>query len=1269
MPDENAHVLANRLKSEWRRQKAKGHDKASLTLALTRAFWAMFAVGGIFKFLQDTLSFVSPQLLKYLIRYVNESQFGEAQPVWHGYALAVGMFITAIFQSIFLHQYFHRVMKTGMRLRSAIINVVYEKSLHLSNTARQQSTTGEIVNLMSVDAQRFMDLMGYLQMIWSAPFQIALSLYFLWQLMGPSTLAGLGVMILMIPLNGVLAKVTRDLQKKIMKEKDDRIKHMHEILNGIKILKMYAWERPFAGFIQDIRNRELKILTKFAYLNAVSSFSWTAAPFLVSLVTFIAYTLSGNTLTAEKAFVSLSLFNILRFPMAMLPMMITSLVEATVSVNRLRTFLLHEETDPSNVIRDRMALALPAAVMERGEFSWNKTDVALRNIDLVLHQQEICMVVGRVGSGKSSLCSALLGDMYKHAGRVVLPGKVAYVPQSAWIRNATVRENILFGKAFDAKRYKQVIHACALEPDLLILPGGDACEIGDRGVNLSGGQKARVSLARAVYQDCDVYVLDDPLSAVDTHVASHIFKLVLGPEGMLRNKARLLVTNALQFMREAQNIVVMNKGEIKEQGTFRELCDHEGDFKKLMTDFTTGGTGDKPTGSKDAGGDVKELGSESTEIESTTDEQRTSSSKSNVILDSTGTKGSDSALMPVNDKTDKAEKSGAAGESATEHSGLIKKEKAQEGNVKLDVYMSYFRAITWPVTISLLAMYVVSYGMQVGSNKWLDVWSSEQDKHDHAVSSNATQVPNVRPVGVYLGVYAALGMGNALGVLFTTLVLAYGSIRASRVMHNDMLLRIVRCPMSFFDTTPLGRIVNRFSKDIYVLDETIPRSLRSFMSTFMQVVATIVVISVSTPLFMVIILPMSLLYYYVQRYYVATSRQLQRLESVSRSPIYAHFTETLHGVSNIRAYGKVPDFVQENEERVDFNLQAYYPFICANRWLALRLEFLGNSIIFFAALFAVIEVEEKSSAISPGTAGLSLSYAMSVTQTLNWMVRMSSQLETDIVAIERVEEYCSVPVEAPPILDHRPKPNWPDQGNISFDHYCVRYREGLDLVLREISCTIEGGQKIGCVGRTGAGKSSMTLSLLRILEAAGGRIVIDGENIAKIGLEDLRSRLTIMPQDPIVFSGTIRQNLDPFKRHTDDELWRALRTCHLGDKVTEMEGALDHVVSEGGGNFSLGERQLLCLSRAVLRKTKVLILDEATAAVDVETDELIQETIRSEFAECTIFTIAHRLNTIMDSDKIMVLDKGKVIEFDSPAALLATRTSVFYGMAESANLI
>ncbi|XP_049538580.1 multidrug resistance-associated protein 1 isoform X5 [Anopheles darlingi] len=1225
----------------------KSKSIASILPALVKTFGGTFLFGSFLKLGQDLLTFASPQILKLLINFVSGDD-----PMWKGLLYAITMFIVAGTQTLLLGQYFNRMFFVGLRIRTALISAIYRKALIISNSARKTSTVGEIVNLMAVDAQRFMDLTTYINMIWSAPLQIALALFFLWQILGPSVLAGLAVMIILIPVNGVIANMIKTLQIKQMKNKDERVKLMNEVLSGIKVLKLYAWEPSFEQQVLKIRDKEVKVLKSAAYLNAGTSFIWSCAPFLVSLVTFATYVLvdENNVLDASTAFVSLSLFNILRFPLSMLPMLISNMVQTSVSVKRINTFLNQEELDPDNVQHDEKESA--PLLIENGVFSWGDEETTLKNINVRVERNQIVAVVGTVGSGKSSLLSAFLGEMDKVSGRVNTLGRIAYVSQQAWIQNATLKDNILFGKPLDERRYQRIIEACALKPDIEMLPGGDMTEIGEKGINLSGGQKQRVSLARAVYNDADVYFLDDPLSAVDSHVGKHIFEQVIGSSGLLGSKTRVLVTHGITYLPETDKIYVLRQGEISESGTYKELMDRKGAFAEFLVQHL-----------QEVNEEVEDLDEIKQQLESTggpieiLDQlKRTNSKRSR--SESTSETGSVKDISRQNSTTDSnSSLRRRISEKAPEvpKTKLIEQEKSETGSVKWEVYKHYLKSIGLTLSVATVLLNMVFQGFSIGSNLWLSRWSTDKQ------AENDTGLRDM-----YLGVYGAFGAGQVLANFIASLTFALGALYAAKAMHELLLQYVLRWPMSMFDTTPIGRVLNRFSKDVDTVDNTLPQLIRSFLAQFMAVVATLVVICISTPIFASVIVPIGILYYAVQRFYVATSRQLKRLESVSRSPIYSHFGETIQGVQTIRAYSVQDRFITESDERVDANQLCYCPSIIANRWLAVRLEMVGNLIILFAALFAVLGRESMNA----GLVGLSVSYALQITQTLNWLVRMTSDVETNIVAVERIKEYGETKQEAAWELPNSTLPReWPEHGMVEFKDFQVRYREGLELVLRGISFVVEGGEKVGIVGRTGAGKSSLTLALFRIIESAGGSIIIDGQDISKLGLHALRSRLTIIPQDPVLFSGTLRINLDPFNVHTDDEIWKALEHAHLKSFVKGLTAGISHEVTEGGENLSVGQRQLICLARALLRKTKVLILDEATAAVDLETDDLIQRTIRTEFKDCTVLTIAHRLNTILDSDKVIVLDKGQIVEFAPPNELLQTKSSAFYSMAKDAGLV
>lgn len=1240
----------------------KKQSKASLFMVLVRVYGSDFLRAWACKFLYDLLQFVSPMLLSVLIEYTQKKKNG-TEYEWKGYVYAASFFVVALFQSLCFHQNFHIGMTTGIRIRSALITACYKKSLTMNSEAKKQKTVGEIVNLMSVDCQRMQDLAGYLWMVWSAPVQIGLAMWLLWNQLGISVLAGLGVMILLIPLNGFISIKQRKLQVSLMTFKDQRLKLMNEVLNGMKVLKLYAWEPSFQGKILEIRNKELDILRKYAYLQAFSSFSFSCAPFLVTLATFATYILSSddNYLDAGKAFVSLSLFNILRFPINLLPMMVSYLVQANVSIKRISTFLKMGDLDPDNV--QHSSIVESAIRVNDGTFSWDENlQPALSGINMEVEDKKLVAVVGQVGAGKSSLISALLGDMEKLQGRVNVKGKVAYVPQQAWIQNATVKGNILFGSELNQCTYDNVLDACALRTDLEILTGGDMTEIGEKGINLSGGQKQRVSLARAVYNNADVYLLDDPLSAVDSHVGKHIFNEVIGKKGLLRNKTRVLVTHGVHWLPMVDMIVVLVDGKISEMGSYDELMDHDGAFAQFLKTYLTqeknedDDEDDDPEIQEAKSKILQRLESVTSDTATTSGDEvralrkRRTSEKKPKLIRSISTVIGGKCDPKVTDKQEK------------DTEKLIQDEKKEEGAVARKVFMKYFRAVGFITTVVILVIYVGFQGASVGSNIWLSLWTDDSYLKNPA-NLNTSKYADKNYM--YLGIYGAFGVGQAILVMMFSLLASLSQVNAAGKLHLNMLEVVMKGPMSFFDTTPVGRIVNRFSRDIETVDSVLPATIRMWVNVFFGTISTFIVISYSTPIFLSVIVPLGIVYYLVQRFYVPTSRQLQRIESTNRSPIFNHFSETIAGASTIRAYGQQQRFIETSVERVDKNILFYFARIASNRWLGTRLEFVGNLIVFAAALFAVLTPD-----VSSGAVGLSVSYALQITGALNLLVRMTSDLETNIVSVERLKEYAEIETEAPWILNfRRPPHDWPPKGQVDFQDYKTRYREGLDLVLRGISCHIDGGEKVGIVGRTGAGKSSLTVALFRLIEPAGGSIIIDGHSIANMGLHDLRQKLTILPQDPVLFSGTLRMNLDPFDQYQDSQLWRAIEHAHLKKFVTDLPDGLLHECGEGGENLSVGQRQLVCLARTLLRKTKILILDEATAAVDMETDDLIQHTIRTEFKDCTILTIAHRLNTIMDYDKVMVLDQGLIKEFDSPHNLLKDKHSAFHSMARDANLV
>ncbi|XP_053202213.1 multidrug resistance-associated protein 1-like [Panonychus citri] len=1228
--------------------KNQSKRKVNIIRILVKNFGHSFLVGTTLKLVQDILQFISPQLLKLFINFIeNQSE----EQLWHGTLIACLLFVVTSSKTIFLNHYFYRMIIVGMQINSTLTAAIYRKSFNISDKAMKQITSGEIINLISVDCKRFLELMPYINLLWSAPFQILMTTFFLFLELGYSAFCGILVMIFLVPIDGVSIMLSRKLQVSVMDHRDERVKAIKEILNGIRIIKFYAWEKSFLRYITSLREKEEGQLRKLSYLEYISAFIWHCSPTIVSVTTFASYVLlQGGTLTAEKAFVSLSLFHIMKFPLSMIPELLSSLIMASVSTKRINKFLNLDELD---AYVTRNSDELDVLKIENGSFRWSprderpegnsrscgfsnkkcfyttnllndevskesdgltlETKPSLRHINMKVKPGSFVAIVGSVGSGKSSLLSAILGEMEKISGRININGKysIAYVAQQAWIQNTSLKNNILFGSPFDESKYNQVISACALEPDIAYLPGGDETEIGEKGINLSGGQKQRVSLARACYSDSNLFILDDPLSAVDAHVAQHIFKKVLSSKtGILKNKTRVLVTNKLDLLSKVDSIYVLTNGVITENGTYKQLMEAKGEFCDLVEQFTN------------------------RSIENDNEQHEELS-----VTESIEKKDIKSA-----EKTDDQKKK------------LIEAETLETGKVKWSIYWEYFGMVSFLWTTVIIVAHASIVIFSLISDLWLSEWSSEPVSKSNSLSTTKFRVM----------VYSILGLVVSITTSIGSFAIIAGTSKASIEFHEKLLYNVFRLPISFFDTNPLGRIVNRFYKDMDTIDTTLPEIIHHWIIFLFEVVITCVIISFNTPMFVLVLIPLICLYGYIQTIYIGSSRQLKRLEAVTRSPIYSHFRDSLCGVNSIRAFGVTQRFIEESANLIDINVNCFHQSVVANRWLSTRLEFCGNLVILATAIFAIL----ARSSLGAGTAGLSLSYALTLINSLSWLVRMSSELETNIVAVERIMEYCKLKSEADWYEGKiMPPDDWPSKGSIKFDRYETRYREGTELILKGISGEIKGLEKIGIVGRTGAGKSTVTLSLFRLIEGSGGSISIDGLNISELPLHPLRSRLAIIPQDPVLFGGTLRFNLDPFDCYSDNDIWDALSHAHLKQFVNNTGQGLNYQIAEEGKNLSVGQRQLLCLARALLKKPKILFLDEATAAIDLETDSLIQKTIRTEFKDCTILTIAHRLNTILDSDRVMVLDQGQIAEFDEPKVLLENKQSTFYSLAKEANLV
>ncbi|KAH7720742.1 ATP-binding cassettesub-family C (CFTR/MRP)member 1 [Aphelenchoides avenae] len=1220
--------------------------------------WDIVAAMSV-KCISDLLQFANPLLLKRLIKFTENM----STPMWHGVGLAVMMFVASELSSISLNQYYYLMYRLGTRVQSVLTAAVYRKTMKLSNAARREKTVGEIVNLMAIDIDRFQQITPQTQQYWSTPMQICLALFFLWRQVGPSVISGMAVMLLLLPINFLITMQTRKYQVKQMRIKDERTKMVNEVLNGIKVIKLYAWEPPMEQVITKLRDKELALIRQAAFLRTVSDMLNCASPFLVALSTFATFIWSdpANVLTPEIAFVSLTLFNQLRTPMSTVAELISQTVQVLVSNRRLKEFLVADELEGYVEKQPLDPRSDDAVDVRDASLTWDRTEPVptLKDINISATRGSLIAVVGKVGAGKSSLLTSFLGEMERLRGRIGVYGSVAYVPQQPWMQNQTVRHNITFGRSFDEYFYGRVMDACALYPDMHILSMGDMTEIGEKGINLSGGQKSRISLARAVYQNHDVYLLDDPLSAVDSHVGASLFTNVIGPEGMLRNKTRILVTHELSYLKFADLILVMTDGKIVSEGSYMELM-KTGALAQLLEECKN----------EQEAINERQRQEEEEEAESYSDDdsEETFVDESNCVENVLGTSALSTVSGIITRSSYRRQNSYKRRRHSTTRDSIASgdfsdrqltgTERVETGRVKPIVYLRYFKAMGFALSALFVLGMTTSTVASMLRNLWLTSWSN-----DNAARKNTSRVS--MPVELRLGVYAAVGFFEVILMFFGMSSLLFGGVSASRNLHAPLLHAIFRAPMRFFDTTPFGRILNRIGKDIETIDFLLPYNVQFFAQCILQVLSTLIIIIISTPIFSIVVLPLAITYLIVLRYYIATSRQLKRLESITRSPIYSHLSESIHGAATIRAYNLVPKFQRISEHKVDAHVQCRYLNYVANRWLSVRLEFIGNCVVLFAALFAALTRENTTA----GVLGLSVSYSLNITFVLNFAVRQISKLETNIVSVERVKEYSETTPEAEWKSEpgNEPPKDWPSEGRIRIQNYSTRYRPGLELVVKGLSADIHAHERIGIVGRTGAGKSSVTLALFRMIEPTQGRIIIDDVDICALGLHDLRSNITIIPQDPVLFSGTLRFNLDPFGRHTDDEIWRALKYANLEEFASNQPQKLNHEITEGGDNISVGQRQLVCLARALLRKSKVLVLDEATAAVDMNTDVLIQKTIREEFKDSTVVTIAHRLNTILDYNRIIVLDSGRIKEFDTPDNLLANKKSIFYSMVKNAN--
>ncbi|XP_071321050.1 ATP-binding cassette sub-family C member 4-like [Trachinotus anak] len=1200
-----------------------------LTKVIIRCYWKPYAVLGFFTLIEEVIKVIQPVILGKMIQYFenydpnNKTAFHETL----GYAAALS--ICTIGLALLHHLYFYHVQRTGMKIRVAMCHMIYKKALCLSSSAMGKTTTGQIVNLLSNDVNKFDDVTIFLHFLWVGPLQAAAVVGLLWQEIGPSCLAGMVVLMFLMPVQTLFGRLFSKFRSKTAVLTDSRIRTMNEVVSGIRIIKMYAWEKPFAALVSEVRRKEISKIMKSSYLRGLNMASFFCASKIIIFITFTLYVLLGNTISASRVFVTVSLYSAVRLTVTLFfPNAIEKMFESRVSIRRIQEFLMLDEITKGGTALPQDEKNDVSVEIQELFCYWDKSLDApsLQNISLSLDSNQLLAVIGPVGAGKSSLLSSILGELPNEKGVLKVKGQLTYAAQQPWVFPGTIRNNILFGKELNTQKYERVIRACALKRDLELLPDGDLTLIGDRGATLSGGQKARVNLARAVYQDADIYLLDDPLSAVDAEVGRHLFEQCIC--GLLKNKPRILVTHQLQYLKAANQILVLKEGHMVAKGTYTELQQSGVDFTSLLKKEE----------------EEEQQQQQQQPPPDTPTRSRTLSQNSVLSQASSVHSVKDGDQLPAEPVQTVAEESRA------------------QGNIGVGLYVKYLRAGANIVVLLIVLLFnilaQVAYIMQ---DWWLAYWADEQEKLNvnGTIIQKGQNITRELNTDFYLGVYGGLTVATIVFGFIRNLVLFNVLVRCTQSLHNRMFSAILRTPVRFFDINPIGRVLNRFSKDIGQLDSNMPWTLVDFIQVFLQILGVIAVAASVIPWILIPVLPLLLFFLYLRRYFLQTSRDIKRLESTTRSPVFSHLSSSLQGLWTIRAFGAEERFQKTFDAHQDLHSEAWFLFLTTSRWFAVRLDGIC-SIFVTITTFGCLLLRDQ---LDAGSVGLALTYSVTLMGMFQWGVRQSAEVENMMTSVERVVEYTELETEAPWETQKRPPPDWPRKGLVTFDRVSFSYSGDGPLVLHDLKAMFRPKEKVGIVGRTGAGKSSLVSALFRLAEPQG-KIYIDGVLTSEIGLHDLRQKMSIIPQDPVLFTGSMRKNLDPFNQHTDEELWSALQEVQLKSVVEELPGKLETVLAESGSNFSVGQRQLVCLARAVLRKNRILIIDEATANVDPRTDELIQRTIRDKFRECTVLTIAHRLNTIIDSDRILVLDAGRIHAYDEPYTLLQDPDGIFYKMVQ-----
>jgi ABC-type multidrug transport system fused ATPase/permease subunit len=1206
------------------------------------------------KFTSDLCSYIPPLCINFIVSHSeNPDQYGDK------IFIAAGLMLFAPFMvGLCNHWWYNFVMIDGLHARTTIQAAVYAKVLRISNSARTKSSkhggvADTLINLQSTDC-RSIEMVYWMWMYtWAAPLQVVVTTVLLYLQLGWSVFLGIAVLVLLLPVQKSVMGRLKKYTKAASESSDQRIKLITEIVHGVQVVKLQAWEGIFAERVQSARSTELKHRRSIAFLQGTNTAITECAAIVSTLVTFIVYGLVTDTpLTAAKAFTTLALFNILRTPLMVLPMLIGMVAGGTVAAKRLADFLYSDEIESYVTIAPPATSPEAASVeVKSAEFVWTAVDIdaatkpssskaaemtvsdlsdledvldakagegahtpfAVKIDHFVLKPGTLTVVAGKVGSGKSSFLSALLGEMSlqnKDQASVCLSGTVAYCAQESWIQNATVRDNILFGQPFDQARYNAVLSVCALETDIAALPGGDQTEIGERGINLSGGQKARISLGRACYSNADIIVLDDILSAVDAHVARHITDKCLVEFLRGKGKTVLLATHQSLCFPDADTMIVLAHGEISFSGSFTEAKANE-EFSEIL------------------GAQVHPEGEEELEQVKTIQAED---------------------VVAVQDRA--AVKKAVSAKGTEEERGkLTDVESKESGAVTLGVYTAYARMAGYCMCFTLVALAVSLNAQQIIVNWWLSRWSV------------ANESPNPKTLDYYLSIYFGLGLGACSLIFSYQILAALGGLTAASRIHGRMFTALLGAPLAFFDTTPSGRLLNLFTADMKAIDETLAGQLSGALSLLFMMLSVLAIVVTVIPLVILPIIPLFAFYGWIQLIYRNTARELKRFDSTTQSPVFNHFAETVNGLSSIRAFRCEERMLRETTSIVDYNSRFWTKNNFVNRWLGLRLDWIGAGLVGFTALACVLAIKfgasDSAPLMDPGLIGLVLSYTSTLTGLLNWGVRRFSEAEQGMVAVERTRRLFVCPQESTTDALETVPENWPDKGEIKLSAVSARYRPGLPTVLKSITFTIPKHTKVGVCGRTGSGKTTLAKLLFRLMEVEDGKIEIDGLDISRVELPTLRRKITMIPQDPTLFAGPLRYSLDPAGDYSDEHLWGALERVGMMAYIEGTQNGLDAEIVEGGENLSAGQRQLLCMARALLETPKVLVMDEATSNIDGKTDDKIQSMLKDSFKECTVLTIAHRIDTIVWYDKVLVLDGGEILEYDDPKALAKKTGSAF----------